>query len=172
MLNSLETHKIKWQLLYVGSGLKNSWVHGFGYCRNKPVSINPTGRTLCSLINPRVQKLTQTLTLMEQKPIGFRISDTHCHPWPCPCGETGEKDRDFCYHHTWETKWFCSQLIARACKKMSLKNLSYLMSRSFCRGSFRLVSTFLASSSSARKYSVTKQGPKFWTQLGTLFFKL
>jgi hypothetical protein len=34
------------------------------------------------LTNPWVEKLTQTHTLIEQKPTGFRVAGTHCHLYP------------------------------------------------------------------------------------------
>jgi hypothetical protein len=37
------------------------------------------GFHLNPLTNPWVEKLTQTHTLIEQKPIGFRVAGTHCH---------------------------------------------------------------------------------------------
>jgi hypothetical protein len=39
----------------------------------------PLGFYLNPLINPWVQKLTQTRTLIEQKPTEFRVAGTHCH---------------------------------------------------------------------------------------------
>lgn len=39
----------------------------------------PLGSHLNPLTNPRVEKLTQTHTLIEQKPAGFRVAGTHCH---------------------------------------------------------------------------------------------
>jgi hypothetical protein len=39
----------------------------------------PLGFYLNPLTNPWVEKLTQTHTLIEQKPIGFRVAGTHCH---------------------------------------------------------------------------------------------
>ena len=41
--------------------------------------INPLGLAFAPLTNPRVAKLTHIFTLIEQKPIGFRVSGTHCH---------------------------------------------------------------------------------------------
>jgi hypothetical protein len=37
------------------------------------------GFHLNPLTNPWVEKLTQTHTLIEQKPTGFRVAGTHCH---------------------------------------------------------------------------------------------
>jgi hypothetical protein len=39
----------------------------------------PLGFHLNPLTNPWVEKLTQTHTLIEQKPTGFRVAGTHCH---------------------------------------------------------------------------------------------
>src|SRR5688572_7587953 len=39
----------------------------------------PLGFHLNLLTNPWVEKLTQTHTLIEQKPTGFRVAGTHCH---------------------------------------------------------------------------------------------
>jgi hypothetical protein len=41
--------------------------------------MNPLGFHLNPSTNPWVQKLTQTHTLIEQKPTGFRVAGTHCH---------------------------------------------------------------------------------------------
>jgi hypothetical protein len=37
------------------------------------------GFHLNPLTNPWIEKLTQTHTLIEQKPTGFRVAGTHCH---------------------------------------------------------------------------------------------
>jgi hypothetical protein len=39
----------------------------------------PLGFHLNPLTNPWVEKLTQTHTLIEQKPTGFRVAGTYCH---------------------------------------------------------------------------------------------
>jgi hypothetical protein len=39
----------------------------------------PLGFHLNPLTNPWVEKLTQTHTLIEQKPTRFRVAGTHCH---------------------------------------------------------------------------------------------
>jgi hypothetical protein len=39
----------------------------------------PLGFHLNPLTNPGVEKLTQTHTLIEQKPTGFQVAGTHCH---------------------------------------------------------------------------------------------
>jgi hypothetical protein len=39
----------------------------------------PIGFPFEPLTNPCVEKLTQTHTLVEQKPTGFRVAGTHCH---------------------------------------------------------------------------------------------
>jgi hypothetical protein len=39
----------------------------------------PLGFHLNPLTNPWVEKLTQTRTLIEQKPTGFQVAGTHCH---------------------------------------------------------------------------------------------
>jgi hypothetical protein len=39
----------------------------------------PLGFHLNPLTNPWVEKLTQTHTLIEQEPTGFRVAGTHCH---------------------------------------------------------------------------------------------
>jgi hypothetical protein len=43
------------------------------------------GFYLNPLTNPWVKKLTQTHTLIEQKPTGFRVAGTHCHLYACLC---------------------------------------------------------------------------------------
>ena len=66
---------------YMLSGLLYPRVCGFGYLKNKPAPTNPTGMKFIPLRNPRVSNLVYARTLMEQKPIGFRVSDTRCHPY-------------------------------------------------------------------------------------------
>jgi hypothetical protein len=42
----------------------------------------PLGFHLNPLTNPWVEKLTQTHTVIKQKPTGFRVAGTHCHLYP------------------------------------------------------------------------------------------
>jgi len=55
------------------------WVHGYGYSRNIYVPANPMGMSFYPLTNPRVQRVTHARALIEQKPIGFRVTGTRCH---------------------------------------------------------------------------------------------
>jgi hypothetical protein len=43
----------------------------------------PLGFYLNPLTNPWVEKLTQTHTLIEQKPTRFQVAGTHCHLYSC-----------------------------------------------------------------------------------------
>jgi hypothetical protein len=49
----------------------------------------PLGFHLNPLTNSWIEKLTQTHTLIEQKPTGFRVAGTHCHLYSRGSTESG-----------------------------------------------------------------------------------